>query len=257
MEYIIICLAALLTSGLTLFSGFGLGTLLMPVFAIFFPIDIAVAMTAIVHFLNNLFKLYLLGKHANKSVVLRFGLPAIITALVGAQILVWLSGIDPLFQYEFLGKLLVVTPVKFIIAVLMIVFALFEIVPALEKFSVEKKYLPLGGLLSGFFGGLSGHQGALRSAFLVRCGLTKESFIATGVVIACLVDVSRLSIYASHFSSEGLSSNLNLLIAATLSAFLGAFIGNKLVKKVTMKAIQIIVSIMLSAIAVGLGSGMI
>jgi acyl-CoA reductase-like NAD-dependent aldehyde dehydrogenase len=42
-------------------------------------------------------------------------------------------------------------------------------------------YLPVGGLLSGFFGGLSGHQGALRSVFLLRAGLTKESFIATGV----------------------------------------------------------------------------
>jgi uncharacterized membrane protein YfcA len=257
MEYIIICLAALLTSGLTLFSGFGLGTLLMPVFAVFFPIDLAIGMTAIVHFLNNIFKLYLLGRQADKSVVLRFGIPAIITALIGAQVLIWLSGIEPLFEYELFGKLFIVAPVKFTIAVLMIIFAMFEIIPSLEKFSVEKKYLPLGGVLSGFFGGLSGHQGALRSAFLVRCGLSKESFIATGVVIACLVDVSRLSVYTSHFTSEGLSTNLSLLIAAALSAFLGAFIGNKLIKKVTMKGIRIIVSIMLFAIAVGLGSGLI
>ncbi|MBM4176714.1 MAG: sulfite exporter TauE/SafE family protein [Ignavibacteria bacterium] len=257
MEYIIICLAALLTSGLTLFSGFGLGTLLMPVFAVFFPIDLAIGMTAIVHFLNNIFKLYLLGRHADKSVVLRFGIPAIVTALIGAQVLILLSGIEPLFEYDLFSKALIVTPVKFVIAVLMIVFALFEIIPTLDKFSVEKKYLPLGGMLSGFFGGLSGHQGALRSAFLVRCGLTKESFIATGVVIACLVDVSRLLVYTSHFTSEGLSTNLYLLIAATLSAFLGAFIGNKLVKKVTMKGIQAVVSIMLFAIAVGLGSGLI
>ncbi len=167
------------------------------------------------------------------------------------------SGFPELNPYELFSKTLIVTPVKFVIALLMIVFALFEILPTLEKFSVEKKYLPLGGVLSGFFGGLSGHQGALRSAFLVRCGLTKESFIATGVVIACLVDVSRLSVYTSHFTSEGMSTNLYLLTAATLSAFLGAFIGNKLIKKVTMKGIQITVSIMLFAIAVGLGSGLI
>jgi hypothetical protein len=37
MELVLIGLAALLTSGLTLFSGFGLGTILMPVFALFFP----------------------------------------------------------------------------------------------------------------------------------------------------------------------------------------------------------------------------
>jgi len=36
VQYIVLCLAALAASGLTLFSGFGLGTLLMPVFAIYF-----------------------------------------------------------------------------------------------------------------------------------------------------------------------------------------------------------------------------
>jgi uncharacterized membrane protein YfcA len=82
MSYLIICLAALISSGLTLFSGFGLGTLLMPVFAVFFPVEIAIALTAIVHFLNNLFKLALLGKHADKTVVLKFGIPAFVTALL-------------------------------------------------------------------------------------------------------------------------------------------------------------------------------
>ena len=43
MHYLIICLCAFLASGLTLFSGFGLGTLLLPVMALFFPIDAAIA----------------------------------------------------------------------------------------------------------------------------------------------------------------------------------------------------------------------
>jgi hypothetical protein len=37
--------------------------------------------------------------------------------------------------------------------------------------------------LSGFFGGLSGHQGAFRRAFLIK-PLTKKSFLATKVVIS-------------------------------------------------------------------------
>jgi hypothetical protein len=35
-------------SGLTLFSGFGLGTVLMPAFAVFFPVPTAIAATAVV-----------------------------------------------------------------------------------------------------------------------------------------------------------------------------------------------------------------
>ena len=67
MHYLIICTAAFLVSGLTLFSGFGLGTLLLPVMALFFPIDAAIALTAIVHCLNNLFKFALLGRHADQG----------------------------------------------------------------------------------------------------------------------------------------------------------------------------------------------
>jgi len=257
MEYLIICTAALLTSGLTLFSGFGLGTLLMPVFAIFFPIDVAVALTAVVHFFNNLFKLVLLGRNANKTAVFQFGIPAILAAFLGAWALLWLSDLKPLVHYQLLGHDFQVTPVKLIVAILMVFFALFELVPKFEKISLEKKYLPLGGILSGFFGGLSGHQGALRSAFLIKSGLSKESFIATGVVIACLVDVTRISIYSSHFSLTSSGENNVLLLAAIASAFLGALTGNCLVKKVTMRTIQVIVAIMLFGIAVALGTGMI
>ena len=84
MEIVIICLAAFLTAILTFFSGFGLGTILAPVFAIFFPIDIAIALTGVVHFSNNLFKIALIGRNTDKAVLLRFGIPAILASLIGA-----------------------------------------------------------------------------------------------------------------------------------------------------------------------------
>jgi uncharacterized membrane protein YfcA len=78
MEIIFISIDVLVASGLTLFSGFGLGTLLMPVIYILFPKEIAIVATALVHFANNVFKIGLLGKKANKSVLLIFGIPAVI-----------------------------------------------------------------------------------------------------------------------------------------------------------------------------------
>lgn len=57
MSYLIICSVAFVASGLTFFSGFGLGTLLLPAFALFFTVEKAIALTAVVHFLNGLFKL--------------------------------------------------------------------------------------------------------------------------------------------------------------------------------------------------------
>ena len=91
MELLWIGLAALFAAGLTLFSGFGLGTLLTPVFALFFPLPLAIAGTAVVHLANNVFKLGLLVKHADWRVVWRFGLPAMAAAVLGALLLAWIG----------------------------------------------------------------------------------------------------------------------------------------------------------------------
>jgi len=257
IEYITIPLIAFLGSGLTLFSGFGLGTILVPVFGLFFPIELAIVLTAIVHFLNNIFKLLLFGKNADKKTIIRFGIPSIIAAFVGAYILTTISDIEPIAVYTLSGKQFSITPVKLVIAVLMFAFALFEFIPKFKKLEIDKKYLPLGGLLSGFFGGLSGNQGALRTAFLIKTNLSKESFIATGVVLACLIDVSRLAIYSKQIIVNQNNLNFPLIIVATLSAFLGAFIGNKLLKKVTISFIQYLVAIMLILFSVLLGAGVL
>lgn len=256
-EYFIICLTSLIGSGLTLFSGFGLGTILTPVFALFFPIDISIALTAIVHFLNNIFKVFLVGKHTSIKVVLRFGIPSIFAAILGALILKEISNLPSLYEYKLNQTNHSVSPIKLIISVILIFFSLFEIIPKLNKLQFPEKYLPIGGLLSGFFGGLSGNQGALRSAFLVRAGLSKEAYIASGVVIACLIDITRLSVYSGKIYAVKNELNYCLIIAATLSAFAGAFIGSKLVKKITIKTLQYIVAVMLFIFSALLGAGII
>lgn len=245
MDYLLICLVALLGAGLTLFSGFGLGTILLPVFGIFFPIEIAIVLTALVHFLNNLFKLFLFGKMADKKIVLKFGLPATLFAFIGAYSLNLLSESLPLYKYTIFDNKHEVTPIKLIIGILLIAFSLFDFIPKFKNLEFDKKYLAIGGVLSGFFGGISGHQGALRSVFLIKAGLTKEGFIATGVIIACLVDISRLSIYIPKIINNEVNLDFKLVIVATLSAFTGVYYGNKLLKKTTLKTLQNIVAILL------------
>lgn len=255
MEYLFICLTAFFASGLTLFSGFGLGTLLLPVFAVFFPLDISIALTAIVHLLNNLFKLGLLGRHADKEAVLKFGLPSLAAAIAGAFCLTFLVKLSPLTSYNLGNKEYYIEPVRLIIALLMIIFALIDIFPQVLKLSLDRRHFIAGGLLSGFFGGLSGHQGALRSAFLVKSGLHKQSFIATGVAIAVLTDLSRLTVYSAILFKMAGNLDYILLLSATVSAFAGAFFGNRLMKKITIKTIQAIVGIMLIILAAGIGLG--
>ncbi|WP_028575427.1 TSUP family transporter [Desulfonatronovibrio hydrogenovorans] len=257
MEYVLICFAALFASGLTLFSGFGLGTLLLPAFAIFFPVQAAVAMTAVVHLANNIFKLGIIGNKADLRAVLRFGLPALITSFAGAIMLIRLADLPPIVTYTLMDKEFSVYPVKLVIGVLMAFFAGLELMTPFKKMAFDPKFLPLGGLLSGFFGGLSGHQGAFRSAFLIKSGLGKEAFVGTGVVIAVVVDLSRITAYSGLIWSPEIRENLNLIIAASLAAFSGAIAGRMLLKKITLRSVQVLVSILLFFISAGLISGLI
>ncbi len=211
MDYLVVCLAALLASGLTLFSGFGLGTILTPVFVLFFPVPAAIAMTAVVHLANNLFKIGLVGRDANWRVVAGF--------------------------------------------------ALLELWPRFAKLSFPTSWLPLGGLLSGFFGGLSGNQGALRSAFLIKAGLSKQAYVGTGAACTVLVDAVRLTVYDAAFQAGGWQvlqgGNGNLVLAATLSAFLGAYVGKRLLKKITLRFVELTVATMMVLIGTGLASGLL
>ncbi|ADU63566.1 MAG: sulfite exporter TauE/SafE family protein [Pseudodesulfovibrio sp.] len=257
MDILVICLVSLAVSGLTLFSGFGLGTVLMPVMAVFFPIETAVAMTAVVHLANNAFKLLLFGRQADYRVVLRFGIPAFFASLAGAWLLIHVAGLPSLFRYELFGADFEVSPIKLLIGLLILFFACLEIRSKGSGYRFAPSWLPVGGAVSGFFGGLSGNQGAFRSAFLLGAGLSKEAFVATGVVLACVVDISRLSIYGGVAGSRLISDNLPLLAAATASAFAGSFAGSRLLKKVTLTTVRLLVSVLLLMLGAALSLGLI
>jgi uncharacterized membrane protein YfcA len=242
----VVAIGALLVSGLTFFSGFGLGTLLLPFFLVVFDPAVAVAATAVVHLLNNLFKFVLIGRHTVWKVVVVFGLPAAVAAFGGALLLDLLTLGEPLASFDFLGRTAVMTPVKMVLGLLILAFSIFDLVPRFHDLDIDRRWLPLGGILSGFFGGISGHQGAMRATFLVKAGLGREGFIATGIACAVLVDVTRLTVYGATFLSSKFApvvggQGYDLVIVATLAAFVGAFVGRRLLHKVTIRLIRVLV----------------
>ena len=226
-EYLILALLSFFAGGLTLFTGFGLSTILLPVFVIFFPVAIAVPSTAIVHFLNNFYKLFIYFKKINTRIFLRFGLPALLASIIGAFLLQKLSSNE--------------RNLEILLGILIILISFMEMFPAIRNLKIGIKWAPLGGVISGFFGGLSGHQGLFRSAFLVKSGLSKNSFIATGVGIAVLVDITRLSVYGSTIFTTSIISSNNFwlpVIISTTSALFGVSLATDLVKKMTIDVIR-------------------
>lgn len=254
---------AFAVSLLTLFTGFGLGTLLMPAFALFLPVEVAVAATAIVHGANNVFKVALIGRHARRSIVLEFGIPAVLAAFVGAWVLSMLSAEIVIGTWSPFGRVATVTPIKLVLGLLIIAFGLFELVPSLRAVRAPVRMLPVGGLIAGFFGGLSGHQGALRSAFLSPLGMPPTEFAATQAALGLMVDAARLAVYAATFltatavASSDAGIPWRLVVVASLAAFAGAYLGARLLPKVTIRGLQLITGVLLLTIGAALAAGVI
>ena len=245
MDLFLIGLTAFLSALLALFSGFGLGTVLMPVFSLFFPVSIAIALTAVVHFANNIFKFSLMVKFTNWHIVANFGLPATFAAFAGALLLQILDQLPVIGTYSIGESIFNLTVIKLVIGSLIIFFAIFETIPWFQQFILPSRWQPLGGLLSGFFGGLSGNQGALRSAFLLKAGLAKNAFIATGIVSAIMVDISRLIIYGIEIPSDpgkNFGSLTLPIIIGIICACSGSLLGKQFLKKITIKIIRSIVT---------------
>ena len=255
LPYFILALVAMLASFATFFSGFGLGTLLLPVFALFFDIEIAILATALVHFSAGIFKFLLTMRSINVSILIRFGITAILGAYIGSFLVSKLSHDLIIYNYEFSNFNFKVELINFIIGFLMVLFALIELLPTLKTITFNKKYLPLGGFISGFFGGFSGHQGALRSAFLSKTKIENHVFIATSVSIALLIDIVRVN---SYFQNSNLEKLPGLMIGVgVFFALTGTFFGKRYFDKRQNINIRLIVSIFLFLIGVAMILGFI
>jgi len=255
MELAVVTLVALAASLLTFVSGFGLGTVLMPALALFVAPEAAVALTAVVHLLANLLKVGLVGRAADRPTLLAFGIPALLGGLAGGWLLQgWARAVDPvswqLGSWEF-----TTLPTALAIGSVMLLVAAAELHPRFHDWRPSPRWLPLGGAVSGLLGGLSGHQGALRSAFLAGLpGLSPVAFAATGAVIACGVDLARLAAYGTAAWAPA-AEHAGLLGASGAAALAGTWLGARWIRKTTLPLVRKVVAVGVLLVALKLITG--
>ncbi|HIP37371.1 MAG TPA: sulfite exporter TauE/SafE family protein [Crocinitomix sp.] len=253
MNLLILVLVSFGASWLTFFCGFGLGTMLTPVFYMLFgDLEIAIFATTIVHFLNNVFKFLLMKKSINWQVAIPFGLAAIPAAFLGAWLLTHFDDFQ-ILSYQLFGKTWHVMAMNLVFGIILSGFALVELIPS-WSLAFSKQKLWVGGFISGFFGGLSGHQGALRTAFLVKYKLEKNVFIATGIVVALVVDIVRSTVYFSDLE-KSMNIQWSLIIISLSAALIGAITGRYFLQKIKLETLNIIVSIAMLVFGVSLALG--
>jgi uncharacterized membrane protein YfcA len=238
MEYAFILAVALVGSGLSFISGFGFGTMLLPVMALFFDLPTAVFATAIVHFLNNFFKLTLVGRHAHWKTVIQFGIPSAVGAFLGAEALNYLANLQQPIHVKFWIIETNTTFIGVVMGFVLILLAIMEYSNALVRVNKAPRILWLGGVFSGFFGGLSGQQGAIRSAFLMNHFEDKQVFIGTRAALAFIVDTVRIFTYAASFHLFLQHEIYVPMALALIGGMSGALIGNKFLQKTSIEWIR-------------------
>lgn len=220
-----------MAGGVAAVTGFGIGSLLTPVLAIRTGTKLAVAATAIPHFVGTAQRFWILRRHVDRRVLLGFGLASAAGGLTGA-----------LLQSRASSNALTA-----VFGVLLILAGISEFTGWIGRVRWGKRAAWVAGMLSGALGGLVGNQGGIRSAALLGFDVPKESFVATATAIGLFVDVARVPVYLAT-QWDGIARIWPLLLAAIAAVMIGTALGTRLLTRLPQRAFRVMLAVLLLAL---------
>ena len=226
-------LATFFVAALTVPAGFGLATMITPIVFLWLEPHEAVAVVGIVHGSHNAWKLKVLRSSVDYSAVRRYGWAMVIGALIGAL----------------LNTAVKADALLLIVGVALVVLPLLSVSEKWTNFRLPDTEDRIGGFGSGFFGGLTGHQGALRAMFLQKRLPNKTEYAATAAILALVVDATRVPVYIALEGWQVLYSGW-LIVGLVFAAVLGVQLGKRWLER--WKSDTIRNGILISIIASGL-----
>ncbi|MEG6586790.1 sulfite exporter TauE/SafE family protein [Dendrosporobacter sp. 1207_IL3150] len=214
--HIMLVLVTLGTSVVTLFTGFGVGTIMMPIMSLFFDVKVAIFLAAIVHFFNNVSRLALYREDINWKIIQRFGIVSIVGAFIGSYAQIYLDS----------------AWLKVAVGLFLATYALISLINININYKLPDRIDFIGGFLSGLIGGLIGNQGAIRSLYLLKYELNKTELIVSSALIAVIIDSTRIPIYA-YTNSRYLQENIVLLSLIVFTSIVGTVVGSRILPKIS------------------------
>ncbi len=218
---VVVAIVAFIAAALTVPAGFGLSTMLTPIVLLLMEPHEAVAVVAIVHGAHNGAKYYSLKEHVDFTAIKRYGIWLVIGAIIGAL----------------LQNMVPQEPLLLVIGCFLIILPILTLSENWTGYKIPEANDRVGGFGSGFMGGLSGHQGALRAMFLTRRLPDKMAFAATASVLALCVDLTRIPIYLI-FRPEEIMEHAELTLILVISALIGVRVGKRWLEKLKSKTIH-------------------
>ena len=211
MFFIAVFVVAILSGATASVVGFGIGSLMTPLLATRFGTATAVALVMLPHAVATAVRCWRLRAHVDRHVLVRFGLLSAAGALAGALLY---TRLGPGALTRLLGALLLLTAVA-------------QLTGWASRWQPQGGLVTLFGLLSGFFGGIAGNQGGLRSAALTAFALPPLGLVATATATGLLVDAARAPVYLWH-SGPVLLMLWAPIAVATAGVLIGTVLGERL-----------------------------
>ncbi len=234
MEIFWITIVTIAASAVGTITGFGVSTVMVPIFLFFYPLAETLLLVGVIHWFGDLWKMFLFKKGVNWKLLFSFGIPGIITGWYGATLVFKLSTI-------------ILTQ---IVGTLLVAYVIF--ITLKPKFQLKPTFgiAFWGGAGSGILGGISGvGGGALRAVILTAFNLPKEVYIFTSGLLGFVIDASRITTYIVEGTKipKHLILGMVVFIPASLA---GAKIGKVLADKIPQNKFRLVIAFFLFLIGV-------
>ncbi len=214
MFEVILGIGSFVGAAIASIAGFGIGSILTPLFALKMETRTAVAAVSIPHLIATALRLWFFRKHINKQVLINFGIFSAVGGLLGALLNTMAS--NPVLTFVF--------------AMLLIFAGVSDLTGFASRMRCGSKLAWLAGALSGILGGMVGNQGGIRSAALLGFNLDRRAYVATATAAGVIVDAARMPVYFVSHRAD-LYPIADLIIISSAAAVLGTIVGALILRR--------------------------
>ena len=220
-------------------AGFGIGSLLTPAIAASVGTKLAVAAVSIPHAIGTSIRFWRFRRDVDWTLVRSFGITSAAGGLTGALLNMWAS--SRVLEIVF-GSLLVLAGAS-------------QVTGYAKRWRLRGMLAWIGGALSGFFGGLVGNQGGIRTAAMLGFEVDKRQFVATTTAVALLIDAARVPVFVTLQGRE-LVSLLPVITIAALGVIAGTLFGETLLGRVPEAKFRALVGTLLLVLGISFLAGL-
>jgi hypothetical protein len=226
-----VALAAMFAGAVASVAGFGIGSILTPLFSLHLGTQLAIAAVSIPHLAATALRFLMLRKSLDLAVLRHFGFASAAGGLAGA--LLHARAAEPALRIVF--------------GLLLLLAAASELFGLARRVRLSRGGALAAGALSGLFGGLVGNQGGIRSAAMLALPLRRDAFVATATATALIVDGARMPVYFLSAGSR-LTAAWPVIAIATAGALVGTLLGRRLLARIPEPLFRILVALLLVAL---------